>query len=77
MRLKPLHKKIIAYLEPLRLQDAANSIIERVLISETVTGVLRRSRQGAPMIWDLDTQGWRCLPLLLRRLKDKFLVDNQ
>lgn len=57
MRLKPLHKKIITYLEPLPigLQDAAKvSIIERgkLRISETVTGVLRSSRQGAPMIWD-------------------------
>ena len=57
MRLKPLHKKIITYLEPLPtgLQDAAKvSIIERgkLRISETVTGIIRHFHGDKPMIWD-------------------------
>lgn len=57
MRLNRLQKKILSYLEPLPagLQDSAEtSIIERskFRLSETVTGILRRSRPGRPMIWD-------------------------
>ena len=57
MRLHPIQQKIITYLEPLPAahQDSAKvSIIERgkLRISETVTGMLRRLRQGESMIWD-------------------------
>jgi beta-fructofuranosidase len=57
MRLHPLHQKIITYLEPLPTgyQDAVKvGIVGRgkLRLSETVTGILRRWRQGEPMIWD-------------------------
>lgn len=57
MRLNPLQQKIISYLEPLPTghQELTKvSIIERgkLRLSETITGILRRSRQGERMIWD-------------------------
>lgn len=57
MRLNAFQQKIISILEPLPVENqhlAATSIIERsqIRIGETVTGILRRLRQGQPMVWD-------------------------
>ena len=53
----PIHRKILNYLEP--LPTGHSSLVEVGLIergkfrlSETVTGILRRLRQGEPMLWD-------------------------
>lgn len=57
MKLHPLQQKIITYLEPLPTgyhESIKVNIIGRgkLKLSETVTGILRRWRQGEPMIWD-------------------------
>jgi len=57
MRLNPLQQKIITYLEPLPTghnESVKVSIVGQgqLRLSETVTGILRRLRQGEPMIWD-------------------------
>lgn len=57
MKLNSLQQKIITYLEPLPTEyhDSAQvSIIDRgkLRLSQTLTNILRRSRQGEPMIWD-------------------------
>jgi len=57
MKLSPLHRKIISYLEPLPTghQDPTTiGLLEqgKLRLSETVTNILRYSRRGHPMVWD-------------------------
>lgn len=57
MKLNSLQQKLITYLEPFPTEyhDSAKvSIIDRgkLKLSQTLTNILRRSRQGEPMIWD-------------------------
>ena len=57
MKLNSLQQKVISYLEPLPTEHhnlAKPNIINRgqLKLSKTITNILRRSRQGEPMIWD-------------------------
>lgn len=57
MKIHPFYRRVLGYLEPLPAglkNRTAATLLERsqLRVSETITGLLRRSRGKQPMVWD-------------------------